>query len=192
MATTDKRRTNSDGNGALKLMGVAALGMAAGLAANFGRKLVVQAPSMAAGSWMEALAAEHRMVLKLFDAIEATDDSQKAKRTLLLTQIKHALGKHAFEEENVIYPALRDHGSPEEAERLIVEHGDVKHFLFELETMPNDSPAFLSTIRGFRESLEAHIREEEDVIFPAFDARLGEEERRTLTASMNREGLKLA
>lgn len=179
-------------NATLKLVGVAALGLAAGLAANFGRKLMVQAPTMAAGSWREALALEHKMVLKLFDAIEATDDSQTAKRTMLLTQIKHALGKHAFQEENVVYPAIRDAGSREAAEKLIVEHGDVKHHLFELEVMPQDDPNFLPTIRSLRADLEAHMREEEDEIFPAFDQALSEEKRKQLTLSMNKEGLKLA
>jgi len=194
MATKQKTGSSNgtENSGTLKLMGVAALGVAAGLAANFGRKLMVQAPSMAAGSWREALATEHRMVLKLFDALEATDASQTARRTMLLAQIKHALGKHAFQEENVIYPALRDHGEAEKAEHLIVDHGDVKHFLFELETMANDAPGFLPTVRSLRTNLETHMREEEDEIFPAFDAKLTEKERTKLTLSMNKEGLKLA
>lgn len=179
-------------NDAAKFAGFAAIGLAAGLAANFGRKLMVQGPSLVQGNWLDALKAEHAAVLKLFDAIEATQDNETGKRTALLTHIKHALGKHAFEEENVIYPALRDHGLAKEAGSLIVDHGDVKHFLFELDMMPKDSAEFLSTVRSFRQSLEKHIREEEDEIFPAFETKLTDEQRDKLTASMNREGFKLA
>jgi hemerythrin superfamily protein len=185
-------RSNSASGDAVKMAGIAALGLAAGLAANFGRKLMVQGPSLMQKDWMEALKAEHTAVLKLFDAIEATDDSQTARRGTLLAQIKHALGKHAFEEENVIYPDLKDHGLAMEAERLIVDHGDVKHTLFELDSMALDSPDFLTTIRTFRQSLEAHMHEEEDEIFPAFDAKLTDEQRKLIAAKMNREGFRLA
>lgn len=175
-----------------KLAGFAAIGLAAGLAATFGRKLMVQGATLVQGSWSEALKAEHAAVLKLFDAIEATDDTQSARRTALLTSIKHALGKHAFEEENVIYPALRQHGFTAEAESLVIDHGDVKHFLFELESMSPDSPAFATRIRDFRKALEEHMREEEDMIFPAMDEVIDAPERKRLTAIMNKEGFKLA
>ena len=113
----DKVTTKNGGMG--RIAGFAAIGLAAGLAANFGRKLAVQGPSMLQGDWMEALKAEHVAVLKLFDALEGTDTEQPRKRSLLLTQIKHALGKHAFEEENVIYPALREYGFVTEAASLM-------------------------------------------------------------------------
>lgn len=185
-------RTTSKSGDAAKFAGIAAIGLAAGLAANFGRKLMVQGPSLLQGDWTEALKAEHTAVLKLFDAMEATEDSQTLRRALLLTQIKHALGKHAFEEENVIYPALRDHGMATEAEHLVVDHGDVKHFLFELDSMPSDSPKFMATVRTFRKSLEDHMHEEENEIFPAFNAKLSEEDRKSIMAKMNKEGFKLA
>ncbi|MBU0555699.1 MAG: hemerythrin domain-containing protein [Alphaproteobacteria bacterium] len=186
----DKVTTRHGGMG--RMAGFAAIGLAAGLAANFGRKLAVQGPSMLQGDWIEALKAEHAAVLKLFDALEGTDTDQPRKRSLLLMQIKHALGKHAFEEENVIYPALREHGFVTEAASLVVDHGDVKHFLFELDSMPNDSSDFLPKVRVFREDLERHMHEEEETIFPMFDAALTDEQRHKLTVNMNREGFKLA
>lgn len=187
-----KPSANFDRSNVFKIAGAAALGVVAGLAANFGRKLAVQAPTVLAGGWRDALAAEHKAVLRLFELIEATDDSQTARRTVLLTQIKHALSKHAFQEENVIYPALRDHGDAIEAERLVSDHGDVKHALFELERMPRQGDAFISRLRQLRASLETHMRAEEEDLFPALDARLDEAASRELTARMNKEGLKLA
>ncbi len=63
----------------------AALGVGVGLLANLVRKAAVQAPTMLAGRWDKALAAEHRAALAIFDLIEQTDEKDAARRTLLLT-----------------------------------------------------------------------------------------------------------
>lgn len=170
----------------------AAAGLTVGLAANAVRKIFVQAPTFAAGEWDEALAAEHRMTLKLFDAIEATEDSHKVRRAMLLTEIAHALAKHAMEEENAIYPALRVHNQVAEADHLNNDHGYVKQYLFELGKMEADHPQFLPKIRDFRSTLEEHMREEEDKIFPKLRGLLSADESAKLTKAMNVEGLKIA
>lgn len=174
------------------LVGAAAAGLVTGLAVNLGRKVVVQAPSALAGDWLDALKTEHRMALKLFDALQATGSDDTGKRTTLLTQLKHALGKHAFTEENVIYPALRAHGDKADADKLNHEHGYVKQYLYELEEMDNASPAFLPMVASFRAELEEHIREEEDMIFPPLHSALGEAGNAKVTAQANKEGFKLA
>ena len=111
---------------------------------------------------------------------------------LLLAQLKHALGKHALQEENVIYPALRDAGHATQADQLNHDHGYVKQYLYELDNCPKDSEQFLTILASFRTDLEKHIREEEDVLFPALKAELPEELNSKLTFAMNREGFKLA
>ena len=174
------------------MLGIAAAGVLAGLVASVGRKAVVQGVSALSGDWFEALKTEHKMALGIFDKLEATKDSQTTKRAMLLMQLKHALSKHAFEEENAIYPALRDHDEREEADHLNHDHGYVKQFLYELTILPKNSPAWLPKLREFRSALEKHIREEEDTIFPALQASLSDEENSQLTFAMNKEGFKLA
>jgi len=174
------------------MLGIAAAGVLAGLVANVGRKAVVQGVSALSGDWFEALKTEHKMALGIFDKLEATKDAQTTKRAMLLMQLKHALSKHAFQEENAIYPALRDHDEREEADHLNHDHGYVKQFLYELTILPKSSPAWLSKLREFRSALEKHVREEEDTIFPALQASLSEEENHQLTVAMNKEGFKLA
>ena len=174
------------------MLGIAAAGVLAGLVASVGRKAVVQGVSALSGDWLEALKTEHKMALGIFDKLEATKDSQTTKRAMLLMQLKHALSKHAFEEENAIYPALRDHDEREEADHLNHDHGYVKQFLYELTILPKNSPAWLPKLREFRSALEKHIREEEDTIFPALQASLSDEENSQLTFAMNKEGFKLA
>jgi hemerythrin superfamily protein len=174
------------------LIGAAAAGVAVGLFANIGRKTAVQAPTFLAGEWDEALKAEHAATLKLFDAMQSTTEKNTTKRSMLLMQIKHALAKHALQEENAVYPALRDSGQKGEADHLNHDHGYVKQYLYDLENMLKDSPAFLPKVAEFRADLERHIAEEEGTIFPALKAKLSPEKNKALTALMNKEGFKLA
>jgi hemerythrin superfamily protein len=190
-AALDGARSALTGHTA-SLIGAAAAGLVTGLAANLGRKMVVQAPTALAGDWFEGLKVEHKLALALFDQIQATGKGDTARRSVLFTQLKHALGKHAFTEENVIYPALRKWGDTADADKLNHDHGYVKQYLYDLEEMNNGAPAFLEKVAAFRAELEAHIREEEDAIFPPLHAALGEAGNAKVTAQANKEGFKLA
>jgi hemerythrin superfamily protein len=197
-ARSSNRSAGRDGESTLfggstgALIGAAAAGVAVGLMANLGRKVAVQAPTKLAGEWDEALKAEHAAVLKLFDALQATTEKNTTKRSMLLMQIKHALAKHALQEENAIYPALRDAGQTEQADHLNHDHGYVKQYLYDLENMPKESPAFLTKVAEFRGAIEEHAGEEETTIFPALKGKLSPEKNKALTALMNKEGFKLA
>jgi hemerythrin superfamily protein len=191
----EKKTDGSHGNGNANLgliAGAATAGAALGILAMLGRKAAVQAPTAFAGDWADALAAEHKAVLKLFDAMEATDARNTTKRTILLAQLKHALAKHDVEEGNVIYPALREAGRAEAADALTRDHGHVKQHLYDLDNMPKDSPEFLAKVRRFRADIEKHMTEEETNLFPALRAELSEAKNRQLTATMNKEGFKVA
>ncbi|MCR5873632.1 hemerythrin domain-containing protein [Phenylobacterium sp. J426] len=170
----------------------AALGFVAGLALPHARKAVAQGPSLAAGDWVDALKAEHRLVEKTFEALLQTTADEPMKRQMLLTKIAYALTKHAVEEENVIYPAMMENGREEQARHLVEDHGDVKTFIYDLRRMPTDDPRWIDTARQFFAQLQEHVREEEDDIFPTFREALPQEENARLTRMMNWEGFKVA
>lgn len=170
----------------------AALGFVAGIVMPHARKAVMQGPSIAAGDWMEALKAEHRMVEKAFETLLATRDDEVAKREMLLAKIGYALTKHAIEEENVIYPAIAESGRSEQAHHLIDEHGETKRFIYDLRRIPSKDPRWLGEAREFWTKLQQHIHEEEDEIFPAFRDSLSKDENAKLTGMMNWEGFKAA
>lgn len=170
----------------------AGIGLAAGLLANVARKAVVQSPTMLAGDWDKALATEHQMTLKIFDAMQATTEKEAGKRSFLLMQMKHALSKHALQEENTVYAMMRDQGITEGADHLHHEHGYVKQFLFDLTEMDKSSPGWLPKVNEFRTMIEEHMREEENDLFPRMKAQLSDEQNKHLTVQMNKEGLKLA
>jgi iron-sulfur cluster repair protein YtfE (RIC family) len=174
------------------LVGAAVAGAALGIAANFGRKFLIQAVSASSGDWVDALSAEHAATLALFDKLEQTKDSQTTQRTHLLKQIKYALSKHAIQEEMVVYPALRQANFASDADHLGEEHGYIKTYLYELENMPKDSPEWLARVRDFRTLLESHMKEEEQEIFPTFRERMSDDQNAKITTLMNKEGFKFA
>lgn len=133
----------------MRLATGAALGLVAGLAIPHAKKALMQGPSVAAGDWVAALTAEHRMVQALFDKLLATDDSQALKRGGLLMKIAYALTKHAIEEENVIYPAMAGRREADK-DHLVRDHGEIKTFLYELKTTPAGDPGWRALAMEFR------------------------------------------
>ena len=189
MATKYKSASN-DNNGAL-LAGAAGFGL--GLLASVGRKAAVQAVTYAAGDWFEGLKAEHKMAAGVIEAMEATTEADVKKRGMLLFQLQHALGKHAIQEEDIIYCALRAQGKIADADQLGHEHNaEVKQGLYDLEQIDKSSPRWLERVRELKTDIEAHVRKEEDEIFPALRASMSAEENKALTGRMNREGFKVA
>jgi hemerythrin superfamily protein len=174
------------------LVGAAIAGAAIAVAANLGRKAMMQGMSAAAGDWDEVLAAEHDATLMIFDKLLATDDTQTFKRTLLVRKLTAALDKHAHEEEHVVYPAMREANEVHDAEVLEGEHGQVKTWLYELNEMDKGSADFLPKVREFRNAVEAHARMEEEQVFPRLKQSMTEEQNARITSLVNKEGFKMA
>ena len=175
-------------NGGGALVGAALAGAAIGLAANFGRKFLMQGMSGMAGDWDEVLAAEHDAAMAIFDKMLATDASQTFKRGMLLSKLTHALDKHAHEEEMVVYPALREANEAHDADLLEGEHGYIKTFIYELQQMGADAPNWLEKVREFRDLVRKHAHMEEEQVFPRFKERMSEEQNAKITSLVNRDG----
>ena len=148
------------------IAGAALGGAALAIAANMGRKFMAQAFTGGRGNWAESLAQEHEAVLMIFDKMLTTDETQTTQRKMLLMKLGYALDKHAYAEEHVVYPALREANETADAEELETEHGQVKEFLYRLNHMKADDPTWIDTVREFRAAVEAHARMEEDQVFP--------------------------
>ena len=180
-------------SGALPLLGALAAGAAIGIGANWARKFLQQtSESMMAGNeWDSILALEHKATLAKFDLLLATEDSDTGKRASLVKTIHYALNKHAHQEEQVVYPALRQANETVDADHLEHEHGYVKTYLYRLENMEKGSPEFLPTVREFRNLIEEHARMEEEQVYPRFKNSLSEEQNAKITSLMNKEGMKM-
>jgi iron-sulfur cluster repair protein YtfE (RIC family) len=194
--TRSHSRSHSDSFTLSGLVGstVKSILVTAGVAAvaNIGRKMIVQAPTAMSEDWFEGLAKEHQATLDVIDQMLQTSADHSQKRAMLLMNLKHMLAKHAMQEEHVIYPMLRREEDTETVDSLNSEHGEVKALLYELGEMDKSAPAFTETLEELREALEEHMREEEEVLFPALRKRLSDEENRKMSRSMNLAGFALA
>jgi hemerythrin superfamily protein len=186
------RSAFSWGEGAGPVIGAALAGVAIGLAANYGRKALMQGMEAAAGDWDEILAAEHDMALAIFDKMLATDQSQSFKRKMLLMKLTHALDKHAHQEEMVVYPALREANEKADADQLEGEHGYIKTFIFELNEMGPEAPNWLEKVREFRQLVSTHAHMEEEQVFPRFKEAMDEKQNAHITSLVNRDGFWMA
>jgi hemerythrin superfamily protein len=176
------------GEGAGPIIAAAVGGAAIGLAANFGRKAIMQGMEASIGDWDEILASEHDMALAIFDKMLATDETQSFKRKMLLMKLTHALDKHAHQEEMVVYPALREANEAGDADRLESEHGYVKTYLYELGQMAPDAANWLEKVREFRSAVAEHAHFEEEEVFPRFKRDMNEEQNDKITRLVNRDG----
>lgn len=182
-------------SGAVKAAaGAAAVGFVAGIAATSARKLAHQGLEAVAakGDWFEQLKLEHAAVNTLFEQLLETKETDKKKRTALLLGIKQGLTKHALQEEDVVYPSLREAGIEADTKELYAEHADIKTYLHELEQKPKDDPNWLERVRSFHTLIQHHVREEEDEIYPRFREKLSAEQNAKITKRMNAEGYLLA
>ena len=186
------RSAFSWGEGAAPVLGAAIAGVAIGMAANYGRKFIMQGLESTAGDWDEILAAEHDMALAIFDKMLGTDETQTFKRKMLLMKLTHALDKHAHQEEMVVYPALREANDTADADHLESEHGYIKTFIFELNEMGPDAPNWLEKVREFRQLVSTHAHMEEDEVFPRFKEDMDEEQNAHITSLVNRDGFWMA
>jgi hemerythrin superfamily protein len=191
-SSTQGRSAFSFGEGAGPVIAAALGGVAIGLAANYGRKALMQGIEAAAGDWDEILAAEHDMALAIFDKMLATDQTQTFKRKMLLMKLTHALDKHSHQEEMVVYPALREANEASDADHLEGEHGYIKTFIYELNEMGPDSPTWLEKVREFRDLVSRHAHMEEEEVFPRFKQELDEEQNARVTSLVNRDGFWMA
>jgi hemerythrin superfamily protein len=190
--STSQRSAFSWGEGTGPIIAAALGGAAIGLAANYGRKFMMQGMEAAIGDWDEILAAEHDMALAVFDKMLATDQSQTFKRKMLLMKLTHALDKHAHAEEMVVYPALREANEMADADHLESEHGYIKTFIYELNEMGPDASNWLEKVREFRALVAEHAHMEEEQVFPAFKQSLDEEQNARVTSLVNRDGFWMA
>lgn len=188
----DERSAFSWAEGTGPIIAATIGGAALGFAANFGRKAIMQGIASMAGDWDEILAAEHAAALALFDKMLATDETQTFKRRMLLTQLCHAIEKHAYEEEMVVYPALREANETADADHLEHDHGYIKTFIYELGQMEASAPNWLEKVREFRDLVARHAHMEEEDVFPRFKQELSEEQNARVTSMVNRDGFWMA
>lgn len=119
------------------------------------------------------LTHDHREVQALFNELDRSGSSADPKqRKTLAEQVTIELVRHTTAEEQFLYPAVRLNvdGGAELADQEIREHAQVERTLKELEGMQPGEEPFEATLEHLIALVNAHIDEEEQILFPRLQA----------------------
>jgi hemerythrin-like domain-containing protein len=112
------------------------------------------------------LTDDHRTVKKLLRELESTTERGVKTREELFTRIKADLTVHEIIEEEIFYPALKEHPK---ARDIVLEgyeeHNVVDTLMSELSSLPFDDERWGAKAKVMQENIEHHIEEEEGDMF---------------------------
>jgi hemerythrin superfamily protein len=113
------------------------------------------------------LKEDHAKVKKMLAEGETTTERGVKTRAELFAQLKSELEAHELMEEQVLYPALKEHPKARElALEGYEEHHVVDTILAELEQTDPSDEEWGAKFKVAKENLEHHIEEEETEMFP--------------------------
>ena len=109
---------------------------------------------------------DHARIKKLLGEIKETTERAEKTRGRLFSEIKMGLTVHEVIEEEIFYPALREHPR---AKEIVLEgyeeHDVVSRLLGELDGLDPDDETFGPKAKVMAENVEHHIEEEEGEMF---------------------------
>ncbi|GLI94437.1 hemerythrin domain-containing protein [Methylocystis echinoides] len=109
---------------------------------------------------IEMLKADHRRVEQLFDKYEQA--RRRAEKSKLAQQICLELTIHAQLEEEIFYPACREHVDDPMLDEAQVEHDTAKILIAEVAMgSPASDPFFDAKVKVLGEYIRHHVQEEE-------------------------------
>ena len=115
---------------------------------------------------MSLLKEDHRKVKKILAELESTTERGVKTREELFTKVKQELVVHEAIEEEIFYPALKEHPKTKEiALEEYEEHHVVDTVMAEIEGVAYDDEKWGAKFSVMKENLEHHIEEEEGEMF---------------------------
>jgi hemerythrin superfamily protein len=133
----------------------------------------------------ELLKQDHREVDSLIAELEgASDETAVAgagSYTATFEKLKQSLTVHADAEEQILYPAMEQFDETEElTEEAYSEHDDVRMLLDEMTGLNPGDREFQDLLAQLKDSVQHHVEEEENEMFPRAEKLLGEETLETM------------
>jgi hemerythrin-like domain-containing protein len=115
---------------------------------------------------MSLLKEDHQKVKKLLSELESTTERGVKTREELFTKVKQELVVHEAIEEEIFYPALKEHPKTKEITlEAYEEHHVVNTVMAEIEGVAYDDEKWGAKFKVMKENLEHHIEEEEGEMF---------------------------
>ena len=116
---------------------------------------------------LKLLKQDHDEVKKMLSDLESTTERAEKTRTEGLATLKSELEVHEAIEEEIFYPALKDHPKTKDiALEGYEEHHVVDMVMGELEGVDVSDETWAAKFAVMKENLEHHIEEEEGEMFP--------------------------
>ena len=171
--------------------GAAAAGVLAGLTIGRARKTAAKAVMRLHGDWVGQLESEHGAIKKMLREMVSADVAEPVKRVALLEKVADALTRHAVEEENVIYPAMRRAGMDGQVDALFEDHARMKTLLDELRELSPEDASWTRRARALKKLVYRHVRKEEGELFPRLKDQMADAGRERLTKLVRREGARV-
>jgi hemerythrin-like domain-containing protein len=112
------------------------------------------------------LTDDHRAVKKLLSELESTTERGVKTREELFARLKADLTVHEIIEEEIFYPALKEHPKAKDIVlEAYEEHNVVDTLMGELSSLPFDDERWGAKAKVMQENIEHHIEEEEGDMF---------------------------
>jgi hemerythrin superfamily protein len=130
------------------------------------RALISQAEGGSQMDALQLLKEDHDTIKKIMSHIESTTERGVKTREEFFTRMKGVLQVHEAIEEEILYPALKEHPK---AKDLVLEayeeHNVVDMVMAEIDETAFDDETWGAKFTVVRENLEHHIDEEESEMF---------------------------
>jgi hemerythrin-like domain-containing protein len=145
----------------------------------------VRTDSEVAMDALSLLKEDHDKVKKLLKDLDSTTERGVKTREQLFNKIKQELEIHEAIEEEIFYPALKDHPKTKELTlEAYEEHHVVDLVMAEIEAIPFDQETWGAKFTVMKENVEHHIEEEEEEMFKQAKQVFDEDELSQLGESM--------
>jgi hemerythrin-like domain-containing protein len=116
---------------------------------------------------LKLLKQDHDEVKKMLKDLESTTERAEKTRTEGLAALKQELEVHETIEEEIFYPALKEHPKTKDlALEGYEEHHVVDMVMAEIEGVEPSDETWMAKFTVMKENLEHHIEEEEGEMFP--------------------------
>ncbi|KPV41666.1 hypothetical protein AN478_00855 [Thiohalorhabdus denitrificans] len=136
----------------------------------------------------QKLAEDHRETSKMLEQLNNIAESDPGRRDALFPKVKEELLAHARAEDATFYNALRQHSeSKGDAQHAMQEHSEVENLLLELTHLDRSTPEWASKLRELKQSVESHVDEGENQIFPEAQGILDDQQANEIGESFTQE-----
>ena len=115
---------------------------------------------------IELLLADHKRVKRLLTELDETTERAVKTREELFGRLKKELTVHEVIEEEIFYPALKEHPRAKDIVlEAYEEHNVVDTIMGELGSVPFEDETWTAKFTVMKENIEHHVEEEEGDMF---------------------------